>query len=432
VTALSTMTPDPISPRAEEQPDTATLKGSAARVERVRKSIPRRVFEFFSGFGLATVLLTLLLLLTWLGTLEQVENGLFLTAKKYFDSNAFFLVPELNGKRLPIVLPGVYWVSALLFINLFLGGIVRMRKGWRVAGVLISHCGILFMLVGAFVTHRWEVRGNMAISEGQTSNVAEHYFDYVIELTEVRDGKLVEPVHVIGEQHLADLEPSERRMLRLSNLPFDLEVMGYMRNADPRPMTDPAPANGERVINDYYLMERPLNPQAEANFAGTYARPVEKDGTAGEPFILPAASYKPYTLRHGERTFLVAMRKRLWVLPFAVTLDKFTADFYEGTMRPRKFVSEITRKDNDIDSHVVIEMNMPMRYSGLTFFQASWGPQDAKPGTPLFSVFEVVRNPADKWPEYSLYIVTFGLLVHFVMKLAGFVVGATRKSNVRA
>jgi hypothetical protein len=426
------MTPDPISPRAEEPaPDSAKSSG-APRTARAPKSIPLRVFEFFSGFGLATVLLILLLVLTWLGTLEQVENGLFLTSKKYFDSSRFFLIPELNGKRLPIVLPGVYWVSALLFVNLLLGGIVRMRKGWRVAGVLISHCGILFMLVGAFVTHRWEVRGNMAISEGQTSNVAEHYFDYVIELTEVRDAKLIEPVHIIGEQHLADLEPSDRRLLRLPNLPFDLEVMGYMRNADPRPMTDPAPANGERVINGYYLMERPMNPQAEANFAGTYARPVEKDGKAGEPFILPAASYKPYTLRHGARTFLVSMRKRLWVLPFAVTLNKFTADFYPNTMRPRKFVSEITRKDEEIDSHVVIQMNVPMRHNGLTFFQASWGPQDAKPGAQLFSVFEVVRNPADKWPEYSLYIVTFGLLVHFVMKLAGFVVGATRKRNVRS
>jgi len=425
------MTPNPISPRAEElTPPDLDAPSKVVRAGRAPKSIARRVFEFFSGFGLAVTLLILLLLLTWLGTLEQVESGLFLTSKKYFDSSAFFLVPELNGKRLPVVLPGVYWVSALLFINLFLGGIVRMRKGWRVAGVLISHCGILLMLAGAFVTQLLEVRGNMAISEGETSNVAEHYFDYVIELTEVRDGQLVEPVHIIGEQYLADLEPNDRRMLRLPNLPFDLEVMGYMRNADPRPVTDPAPANGERGINGYYLLEQPLNPQAEANLAGTYARPVGKDGRGGEPFILPAASFKPYTLRHAERTFVVSMRKRLWVMPFDVTLEKFTADFHPGTMRPRKFVSEITRTDDTIGSHVVIEMNEPMRHAGLTFFQASWGPQDAKPGTPLFSVFEVVRNPADKWPEYSLYIVTFGLFVHFIMKLAGFVVGATRKRNV--
>ena len=68
-------------------------------------------------------------------------------------------------------------------------------------------------------------------------------------------------------------------------------------------------------------------------------------------------------------------------------------------------------------SKYTIQMNEPMRYAGLTFFQASWGPQGAPPGTPLFSVFEVVRNPADKWPEYSLYVVTIGLLVHFILKL---------------
>lgn len=423
------MTPDPKIPRAQNHANSAAAQPDAPAPRRA-KSIPRQVFNFFSGFGLATTLLVLLLLLTWLGTLEQTQNGLFLTAKKYFDPRAFFLVPEWNGKPLPLVLPGVYWVSALLFINLLLGGVVRIRKGWRVVGVLISHCGILFLLLGGFVTERWEQRGNMAISEGETSNVAEHYFDYVIEITEVRDGALIEPVHVISEQFLADLDRLDRRLLRLKNLPFDLEVTGYLPNADARAFTDPAPANGEKVVKGYYLMERELNPQAEANLAATYAKVVEKDGSAGEPFILPAASYHPYTLRHGERTFSVVMRKRLWELPFTVTLDEFTAEFHPGTMRPSKFVSRVTRHEDGVDSHVVIQMNEPMRHRGLTYFQASWGPQDAKPGTPLFSVFEVVRNPADRWPWYAIYIVGFGLFVHFVMKLFGFLTRSPRTRHV--
>ncbi|MGE9269392.1 MAG: hypothetical protein ACQKBU_01200, partial [Verrucomicrobiales bacterium] len=72
-------------------------------------------------------------------------------------------------------------------------------------------------------------------------------------------------------------------------------------------------------------------------------------------------------------------------------------------------------------------MNEPLRRDGYTFFQRtmSSGPQAA--GQPEYSGLEVVSNPADKWPEYSLYVVTLGLLIHFLMKLFTFLLGSTRK-----
>jgi hypothetical protein len=47
----------------------------------------------------------------------------------------------------------------------------------------------------------------------------------------------------------------------------------------------------------------------------------------------------------------------------------------------------------------------------------------------MYSVFEIVRNPADKWPEYSLYIVTFGMLVTFLTKLGGYLAGNSRRKR---
>jgi len=37
-----------------------------------------------------------------------------------------------------------------------------------------------------------------------------------------------------------------------------------------------------------------------------------------------------------------------------------------------------------------------------------------------YSVFSVVRNVSDKWPEYSMWVITLGLLTVFVRKLLGF------------
>ena len=50
------------------------------------------------------------------------------------------------------------------------------------------------------------------------------------------------------------------------------------------------------------------------------------------------------------------------------------------------------------------------------------------PGTRLYSVFEVVKNPADKWPEYALYVTTIGLIFQFGLKLILFIISQIRKS----
>jgi len=49
----------------------------------------------------------------------------------------------------------------------------------------------------------------------------------------------------------------------------------------------------------------------------------------------------------------------------------------------------------------------------LVLFQSSFGSQAG--GT--YSVFSVVDNVSDKWPEYSLWVVTLGMLLTFVRSL---------------
>jgi hypothetical protein len=392
------------------------------------RSIAGRIFDVLSGFGLATILLILLGLLTWFATLEQVEHGLYPTLNKYFDWKSFYLLPEIKGKIVPLPLPGGYWVGVVLLINLILGGVIRIRKGWRHVGNLISHFGIIFMLVAGGVAHHFSERGNMAVGEGEQSNTAEDYFEYVVEVAEIKDGNSG-PIHIIRGEHLTDLEAGKNRLFKLPSLPFDLEIGGYLKNALPAAITEQAPDKGQLVVDNYYLMERPAEINAEANTAACYARVVGRDGVKSAPFILAGASFHPFTVKHDGRVFTVDMRKRLWPMPFTVKLDEFTAEFHPGTMKPSKFVSKITRVENGGEAKVTIQMNEPMRYEGLTFFQASYGPPGAGPGQKMYSVFEVVKNPADKWPEYSLYVVTFGMLVTFLTKLGGYLAAPSRKKR---
>ena len=70
------ITPAPCLP-IMEKPSDPTLPQPA-------RSIAGKIFDVLSGFGLATILLLLLGLLTWFATLEQIDNGLYPTLNKYF------------------------------------------------------------------------------------------------------------------------------------------------------------------------------------------------------------------------------------------------------------------------------------------------------------------------------------------------------------
>lgn len=396
-----------------------------------RSSI-RIAYDFLSGFHVATATLLLLLVLTWLATLEQIDAGLYPTLNKYFSWKSPYLIPELNGKTIPIILPGGYYVSALLLVNMILGGIIRIRKGWRQAGNLISHFGIVFMLLGGGVAHHFSERGNMAIYEGGTSNVAEDYHEYVVEVAESKDGEAGK-IHVIRGRFLEGLKAGNPRIFRFVDIPFSLEVSGYLENCQPESELINAPRSRELVADGYYLQEIESFVETERNVAGCYARIVKADGSKSDPVILWGGQFYPYTVTVDGRNFTIDMRKRLWPMPFEVKLDKFIADFHPGTMRPAKFISDVRRVENGQEAKVRIQMNEPMRYEGYTFFQTSYGPQEPggglKPGAEIYSVFEIVRNPADHWPEYSLYVVAFGMLVTFLTKLGGHLAAASRKRS---
>jgi len=268
----------------------------------------------------------------------------------------------------------------------------------------------------------------MLVVEGAANNAAEDYFENVVEVTEVKDGK-PGTIQVIRGKYLTDLEDHKLRTVRLAAVPFDLEIANYVPNAEIKSALLDPPPREIPAYDGYYIMPKSDEINAEANTPACIARVLHRDGKKSEPFLLSSAASQPFSVRQDERVFTIHLRKRLWLMPFIVRLDKFTAEFHPGTMRPSKFVSEITRIDNAGEAKAVIQMNEPMRYANLTFFQADYQQLGKGPSAKMASVFEVVRNPADKWPQYSLYIVSFGLLVHFITKLVGFIKGLPRPQN---
>ena len=98
--------------------------------------------RLFASYGLAVVLLVLLMILTFLGTLEQKHASIYDVQRKYFESA---IVVHWLGP-VPIVLPGAMVLLGLLFVNLIVGGLVRIRKRVATLGVIVGHVGILMLL----------------------------------------------------------------------------------------------------------------------------------------------------------------------------------------------------------------------------------------------------------------------------------------------
>lgn len=384
-----------------------------------------RIWRLLSGLGLATTLLILLGVQTWLATLEMVDAGLLETLRKYFHWTSWYVLAEmpvpLFERDLIVPMPGGYWICALLLLNMTLGGLIRIRKGWRTAGVMLAHFGIIFMVAAGGVAQWFEKRGVMFLFEGEQADYAVSLTKPTIEVMEIEGGEVTGEVHVAGEPELRGLGRNSTRMIRFPNLPFDLELSGWAKNVVVVEASAGSPGNPS--IDGWTLRELPAEIEGELNAPGCYARVVGRDGGQGEPFILavpPATSglesFAPYVIEADGATYALRMVKETIPVPYEVKLIDAVAEYFPNSSRPKSFMSEIERIEGEAVP-VDIRMNEPMRRGGFTFFQRTMSSGPPQPGAREFSGFEVVSNPADRWPEWSLYVVTVGLGIHFLIKL---------------
>jgi cytochrome c biogenesis protein ResB len=103
--------------------------------------------------------------------------------------------------------------------------------------------------------------------------------------------------------------------------------------------------------------------------------------------------------------------------PFVIKLLEARHDVYPGTEIPKNFSSRIrleTSAHTD-DREVLIYMNNPLRYAGLTFYQYQ---MDAGHKT---TVLQVVRNPSWILPYVACIMIASGLVWQFGAHLLAFI-----------
>jgi len=386
----------------------------------------KRVFgglaRLLSSYGLACFLLLNLFLLTLFGTLYQVDNGLYVAQKRYFES--WWVVQR---SPVPLVMPGGLTCMGLLSLNLFLGGLVRIRKSARTAGVIVIHLGVALLLASGLVKLQFSDDGNLRLYEGEQSDEFESYYLWEVA---VWDAAATGPVeeHLIPHEQLVDLSEGRTRRFTSPALPFELELGNFLVNCRAMPKGDRWEA-ASPVIGGYAFLAQPVDPERERNAAGLVARVSDRATGATSQHLLPALEMYPATFESGGKTWAIALRHKRYPMPFAIRLEDFRKEDHPGMNLAKSFESDVVKVEGGAAQKVRIQMNEPLRHGGLVLFQSSWGPEGAPPGTPLFSVFSVVRNPSDFWPLYSCIVIGLGLLLVFLPKLWRFVLSQRARAQ---
>lgn len=381
------------------------------------------VVDVLSSQKLAVAILVMMGLVTYLGTLDQVDHGLHDSVNTYFGS---FLILERMGP-LTVPLPGAMSLMSLLAVNLFVGGLFRIRRTWRTAGVIIVHIGIVLLLLAGVVKQYNSSDGYLTLYEGDSSAEYVHYHNWEIAVYDVTDTTEYEEWLIPGGEFM-HLNGEEKREMSADDLPLTLTLRIFVPNA----RVVAAGIGGQYAlpsVDGYTVVPQAKEKENEQNLAAMYVSAMDRSSGRVQEGILWSVANHPWVFEAGGKSWAIKLRHTRHNMPFEVRLVDFEKKDHARTSMAASFSSDILRIEDGEETPVHIWMNNPLRYKGFILFQSGWGPQDAGPNQALFSTFSVVENPSDQWPLYACIIIAIGMLMAFVYRL---IIYASNQSHARA
>ncbi len=421
-----------------------------------------QILGWLGSMKLAVWLLVALTLLTWLGTLAQTSRSTYDVQREYFES--WFVIAELplsvwnigwfpDAQGVPwtlrIPLPGAFPVMALLCLNLIVGGFVRIKWHRRNSGILVTHGGILLLLISGFVKLNYSHSGMLGVFEWpqdgnqhpdrlyETSRFVNSNDDELALL--IDRGDSIEE-RVIPEQQLWAARGDGSVTLAAEGLPFQVQIRHWIDHAQALPK-GPMVKTLKPVVDGVFLraLQWPQGeqPRSEHEFSGCYVTILGQEQERSEGVLLSGrlapfdkARY-PFTFTVKGQRYGLELRRVTRDLPFSLRLDKFQKRDHPGTLSPMDFRSFVQATDSTGSQEAQVFMNNPLRRDGYVVYQSGWGPQVngvPRGGPPWYSEFEVSYNPSDIWPMLACFVIFAGLALHFLMKLSRFLKSSTRTS----
>jgi len=411
-----------------------------------------KAVKFLTSLKLTVVLLAFSIVLVFIGTLAQADEGLYGAQAHYFKQ---WIVVGANmfGHKVPLLLPGGYLLGTLLLVNLLAAHIYRFEFSLKKLGIQLAHAGVIVLLVGQLSTDMLSRELQMHLNEGETRNYSDSATEYELIFQSSNE------VTAIPEKML-----KAGTGLHIDSLPFDIIVKSHWHNSDlsfraPMMQNGPPMASNGIALNfdfvkkdDAKSMDERNIPTAVLEFrkAGMSLGTWAVSDWSGDPALVMAVrnGYEqmgggmaqkiaadlvaPQSIEINDKQYIFTIRPSRVMHPFSLTLLKATHTVYPGTISasepqgiPKDFRSRvrIDNKQTGEQREVEISMNHPLRYGGFTFYQYQMdaGQMAQQAGHVPSSVLQVVRNPSWLTPYIGCAMVAAGLVMQFMFHLVGFV-----------
>ena len=376
----------------------------------------KSLFRTFTSLRLTVVLLVLAMVLVFIATLAQVDLGIWAVQAKYFRS--LFVMGRVPGTDIAIpVFPGGYLIGGLLLINLTAAHAYRLKLTWVKSGLWLTHFGLILLLLGELFTGLWQQESLMFLDQGETKTYSQSLLLTELAVIDTTDPKFddVVAIPVAALENLGTIQ-HPRLPFRIHPTAFYPNSVLRMRNQVP----DAPPSPADHGFGPQFLvLPQPVTYKQDGQNAPTAVLELTgADGPLGT-WLVSTDLTEPQALTVEGRTYELILRPARRYYPFSLTLLKFSHDRYPGTDIPKNFSSRVRLQtpDGRVNREVLIYMNNPLRYGGLTFYQSGVLPNDR--GT----ILQVVRNPSWLLPYVSCVLMGLGLTVQFGIHLNRFLRG---------
>ena len=344
-----------------------------------------------------------LMVLVFIGTIEQKDIGLFAAQNKYFSSTLiwFYGIP----------LPGGLLTMLVLSLNLFSFFLKPNIWNKKKLGVLIVHIGALILLIGSGITSFFSKEGNMIIIENDQSDYM-HSF-YYKEFTILNLDEYVDSIEVINFKE--DLLKNNN-ILEYKSLPFKIEIINYFLNSkiESRTNNSLTPLRGDAI--KFELKEKLPEKEMNENISGVTYKIISNNSMINGVYIYQLEQKMPEIITINGMDYAILIRPERTYLPFEIKLTDFKKVMHPGTKIAKSFSSDVFLVDNENSRRTLIEMNAPLRHRGYTLYQASYAElQDGREAT----VLAVVQNYGRLFPYISSIIMCIGVLLQMIIRMPG-------------
>ena len=338
-----------------------------------------------------------LLVLLFCGTIAQKYIGLYQAQSKYFSSFFFwfYFIP----------LPAGWTVMGIIFTSLSCKTFFYTKNIRKHIGSFVTHCGIILLLLGGFLTALFSKEAYMLIPEGEQSHILSDYHEVELAVTNQKTKETVTFSQKVLQQE---------KTLSKQKLPFSFETIDFMKNTEliKRDKAKGEPFKGFAKI--FKIKRKKTDKESESNISGLTFQ-ISKDGKKYIYSIFEGMPIKQHINWNDER-YKTELRPIQRYLPFSIHLIDFEKTYYPGTNQVRSYKSSVILKTDHSDQKRVIKMNQPLRHKGYTFYQSSFVENKDSEST----ILAVVHNAGRAFPYFSSLIVCLGLLLHILLKLSIF------------